>query len=296
LQGLAGDGDGDQSAPDLADGGNSTPNPPRRRRALARRRRPPPRRRGEGAAGVRGEPAERLLRHQRELHPRLHLQRHLRLRRRRGALRRVPGVPLLPAPLRLRRLHLLPPQRRRRRRRRLQRRRPGRPRRRRPPRARARAVRLLPGRLLPAQRLPHHPRHRRRDLLHHRQPHLPGPLDVPGSHRAESPPRQPRPRRRRQPHRPAPLRLPLAAAGRRGRQAHGHLPRHLGRHRPRLGGDYPLDLAMAVASLAARCVARQPTARPAMDEVFVSLAAVYGSTVDWNPSDHGNSGSSLIGR
>ncbi|EAY84835.1 hypothetical protein OsI_06201 [Oryza sativa Indica Group] len=65
---------------------------------------------------------------------------------------------------------------------------------------------------------------------------------------------------------------------------------------PRLGGDYPLDLAMAVASLAARCVARQPAARPAMDEVFVSLAAVYGSTVDWNPSDHGNSGSSLIGR
>ncbi|XP_040376853.1 protein LYK5 [Oryza brachyantha] len=65
---------------------------------------------------------------------------------------------------------------------------------------------------------------------------------------------------------------------------------------PRLGGDYPLDLAMAVASLAAQCVAAQPGARPAMDEVFVSLAAVYNSTVDWDPSDHGNSGSSLIGR
>uniref|UniRef100_A0A0E0JWP9 Protein kinase domain-containing protein n=1 Tax=Oryza punctata TaxID=4537 RepID=A0A0E0JWP9_ORYPU len=65
---------------------------------------------------------------------------------------------------------------------------------------------------------------------------------------------------------------------------------------PRLGGDYPLDLAMAVASLAARCVARQPGARPGMDEVFISLAAVYNSTVDWDPSDHGNSGSSLIGR
>uniref|UniRef100_J3LAG8 Protein kinase domain-containing protein n=1 Tax=Oryza brachyantha TaxID=4533 RepID=J3LAG8_ORYBR len=65
---------------------------------------------------------------------------------------------------------------------------------------------------------------------------------------------------------------------------------------PRLGGDYPLDLAMAVASLAAQCVAAQPRARPAMDVVFVSLAAVYNSTVDWDPSDHGNSGSSLIGR
>ncbi|KAF0935698.1 hypothetical protein E2562_035746 [Oryza meyeriana var. granulata] len=64
----------------------------------------------------------------------------------------------------------------------------------------------------------------------------------------------------------------------------------------RLGGDYPLDLAMALASLAARCVARQPGARPGMDEVFVSLAAVYNSTLDWDPSDHGDSGPSLIGR
>uniref|UniRef100_A0A0D9VD86 Protein kinase domain-containing protein n=1 Tax=Leersia perrieri TaxID=77586 RepID=A0A0D9VD86_9ORYZ len=65
---------------------------------------------------------------------------------------------------------------------------------------------------------------------------------------------------------------------------------------PRLGGDYPLDMAVAVAALAARCVAREPAARPAMDGVFVSLAAVYNSTMDWDPSDHGNSGSSLIGR
>ena len=49
---------------------------------------------------------------------------------------------------------------------------------------------------------------------------------------------------------------------------------------PRLHGDYQLDLAVAVASLALRCVAREPRARPAMDEVFVSLSAVYNSTLD----------------
>ncbi|KAL5207076.1 hypothetical protein ABZP36_031511 [Zizania latifolia] len=64
----------------------------------------------------------------------------------------------------------------------------------------------------------------------------------------------------------------------------------------RLAGDYPLDLAVAVASLAVWCVAREPGARPSMDEVFVSLSAVYNSTLDWEPLDHGNSGSSLIGR
>ncbi|KAL6630002.1 hypothetical protein ACP70R_029767 [Stipagrostis hirtigluma subsp. patula] len=65
---------------------------------------------------------------------------------------------------------------------------------------------------------------------------------------------------------------------------------------PRLHGDYPLDLALAVASLALRCVARDPRARPAMDEVFVALSAVYNSTLDWDPSDYGNSGSSIVGR
>uniref|UniRef100_A0A0A9BII4 Protein kinase domain-containing protein n=2 Tax=Arundo donax TaxID=35708 RepID=A0A0A9BII4_ARUDO len=65
---------------------------------------------------------------------------------------------------------------------------------------------------------------------------------------------------------------------------------------PRLHGDYPLDLALAMAALALRCVAREPRARPAMDEVFVSLSAVYNSTLDWDPSDYGNSGSSMVGR
>ncbi|CAN6243400.1 unnamed protein product [Urochloa humidicola] len=65
---------------------------------------------------------------------------------------------------------------------------------------------------------------------------------------------------------------------------------------PRLHGDYPMDLALAVAALALRCVAREPRERPAMDEVFVSLSAVYNSTLDWDPSDYGTSGSSMVGR
>ncbi|CAM0946374.1 unnamed protein product [Alopecurus aequalis] len=65
---------------------------------------------------------------------------------------------------------------------------------------------------------------------------------------------------------------------------------------PRLGDDYPLDLAVAVASLALRCVAREPRGRPSMDEVFVTLSAVYNSTLDWDPSDYGNSRSSVVGR
>uniref|UniRef100_M8C308 Protein STRUBBELIG-RECEPTOR FAMILY 1 n=1 Tax=Aegilops tauschii TaxID=37682 RepID=M8C308_AEGTA len=65
---------------------------------------------------------------------------------------------------------------------------------------------------------------------------------------------------------------------------------------PRLSGDYPLDLAVTVASLAVRCVAREPRGRPSMDGVFVTLSAVYNSTLGWDPSDCGNSRSSIMGR
>ncbi|KAM0868782.1 hypothetical protein ACQ4PT_041118 [Festuca glaucescens] len=65
---------------------------------------------------------------------------------------------------------------------------------------------------------------------------------------------------------------------------------------PRLHDDYPLDLAVAVASLALRCVAREPRGRPSMDEVFVTLSAVYNSMLDLDPSDYGNSRSSIVGR
>jgi serine/threonine protein kinase len=65
---------------------------------------------------------------------------------------------------------------------------------------------------------------------------------------------------------------------------------------PRLHGDFPMDLALAMAALALRCVATEPRARPAMDEVFISLSAVYNSTLDWDPTDYGTSGSSMVGR
>jgi len=59
----------------------------------------------------------------------------------------------------------------------------------------------------------------------------------------------------------------------------------------RLHGDYPLDMAFAVLGLALRCVAREPRERPSMGEVLLSLSAVYGSTLQGNTSDTGNSGS-----
>ncbi|XP_066318080.1 protein LYK5-like [Miscanthus floridulus] len=65
---------------------------------------------------------------------------------------------------------------------------------------------------------------------------------------------------------------------------------------PRLHGDFLMDLALAMAALALRCVATEPRARPAMDEVFVSLSAVYNSTLDWDPSDYGTSGSPMVVR
>ncbi|KAL5664935.1 hypothetical protein ACJX0J_025043, partial [Zea mays] len=71
----------------------------------------------------------------------------------------------------------------------------------------------------------------RRDLLHHRQHHLPGPHYLSGAHRAQPAPRQPRPGRREQPHRAAPLRVPLARAGRQGVQVPALLPHHVGRRR-----------------------------------------------------------------
>ncbi|XP_038984152.1 protein LYK5-like [Phoenix dactylifera] len=54
---------------------------------------------------------------------------------------------------------------------------------------------------------------------------------------------------------------------------------------PYLQNDYPFDLAFAMAELAMRCVTRDPASRPSMTEVFLSLAAVYNSTLDWDPSN-----------
>lgn len=64
---------------------------------------------------------------------------------------------------------------------------------------------------------------------------------------------------------------------------------------PYLQNDYPFDLAFAMAELAMRCVERDPASRPTMTEVFLSLAAIHNSTLDWDPSDFTNSGSTVSG-
>lgn len=51
---------------------------------------------------------------------------------------------------------------------------------------------------------------------------------------------------------------------------------------PRLQGHYPFGLAFTMATLALRCVAREPRSRPSMGEVLVLVSAVHGSTADWD--------------
>uniref|UniRef100_A0A0D3GIU0 Protein kinase domain-containing protein n=1 Tax=Oryza barthii TaxID=65489 RepID=A0A0D3GIU0_9ORYZ len=65
---------------------------------------------------------------------------------------------------------------------------------------------------------------------------------------------------------------------------------------PQLQGHYPIGVASAVAALAVRCVAREPRARPSMEEVFVTLSAVYNLTVDWDPQNYSASASMVLGR
>ncbi|KAH0453653.1 hypothetical protein IEQ34_017977 [Dendrobium chrysotoxum] len=50
-----------------------------------------------------------------------------------------------------------------------------------------------------------------------------------------------------------------------------------------LRDDYPFDLAFATAELAKRCVSHDLNSRPSMNELLVSLSAIYNSTLDWNP-------------
>ncbi|XP_020592581.1 protein LYK5 [Phalaenopsis equestris] len=50
-----------------------------------------------------------------------------------------------------------------------------------------------------------------------------------------------------------------------------------------LRDDYPFDLAYATAELAKRCLSRDFNSRPTMNELLISLSAIYNSTLDWNP-------------
>ncbi|KAJ0989794.1 hypothetical protein J5N97_008150 [Dioscorea zingiberensis] len=65
---------------------------------------------------------------------------------------------------------------------------------------------------------------------------------------------------------------------------------------PCLGEDYPFDLVYAMAQLAMRCVAHDPSSRPDMAEVLVTLSAICHTTLDWDPSDVPDSGPVLDGR
>lgn len=53
---------------------------------------------------------------------------------------------------------------------------------------------------------------------------------------------------------------------------------------PKLGEEYPLELAYSMAQLAAACVALDPKDRPSVSEVFVALSSLRSSSLDWDPS------------
>ncbi|KAD2393267.1 hypothetical protein E3N88_40244 [Mikania micrantha] len=53
----------------------------------------------------------------------------------------------------------------------------------------------------------------------------------------------------------------------------------------RLQGEYPVELAHTMAEIASRCVAADLNDRPTVAEVFVTLAKILSSSLDWDPSD-----------
>lgn len=53
---------------------------------------------------------------------------------------------------------------------------------------------------------------------------------------------------------------------------------------PRLGEEYPLELAYSMAELARSCVAHNLDARPNVSEVFMALSNLLSSSLDWDPS------------
>ncbi|KAK8937162.1 Protein LYK5 [Platanthera zijinensis] len=59
-----------------------------------------------------------------------------------------------------------------------------------------------------------------------------------------------------------------------------------------LGDDYPLDLAVAMAELAKRCVSRDAGSRPNMDELLLALSAIHNSTREWNVEEEAGGSSS----
>ncbi|CAA2964193.1 LYK5 [Olea europaea subsp. europaea] len=54
---------------------------------------------------------------------------------------------------------------------------------------------------------------------------------------------------------------------------------------PRLGKEYPTELAYSMAQLAKNCVAHDLNSRPAVADVFMVLSKLLSSSLDWDPSD-----------
>lgn len=66
---------------------------------------------------------------------------------------------------------------------------------------------------------------------------------------------------------------------------------------PCLGDEYPMSLALSFAHLAMECVAKDPSSRPSMIEVHMSLLKILSSSLDWDPlqSPNQNSDSFVYG-
>ncbi|XP_073132110.1 protein LYK5 [Henckelia pumila] len=62
---------------------------------------------------------------------------------------------------------------------------------------------------------------------------------------------------------------------------------------PRLGEEYPLDLAYSMAQLAKNCVADDLNARPAVPQVLMILSKILSSSLDWDPSHEFQKSTSL---
>ena len=54
---------------------------------------------------------------------------------------------------------------------------------------------------------------------------------------------------------------------------------------PRLGDEYPVSLALAMAQLAERCVKEDYNKRPSAGELHLALTGIYSSSLNWNPVD-----------
>ena len=54
---------------------------------------------------------------------------------------------------------------------------------------------------------------------------------------------------------------------------------------PRLGDEYPFNLAFAMAQLAERCVKEDYNLRPSAGDLHLALTAIYSSSLDWDPVD-----------